>query len=110
MPPPFPSGGRETTLLLWPRPGPRSGRPQQHVRAGEKSGPVAHPKKQPKGIGKHPLGNQWDMFAESAISILDTKAVKWTPIDAVRIGYEEERSFPTLWIAVLYYRCYASGI
>lgn len=50
------------------------------------------------------------MFAESTISILDTKAVKWTPIDAVRIGYEEERSFPTLWVAVLYYRCYASGM
>lgn len=57
-------------------------------------------RKQLKRFGMHPLSDQWDTIAQSAIVILDSKAVKWTSIDAVRIGYEEEYAFPILWIAV----------
>ena len=67
----------------------------------EKSGLAAHPKKkQLKNIGNHPISRQWDRLAQAIITILDLKAINWTSIDAVRIGYDNEYAFPIVWIGV----------
>lgn len=57
-------------------------------------------KKQLKVIGKHPISGQWDRLAQTIITILDSKAIKWSSIDAVRIGYDNEYAFPIVWIGV----------
>lgn len=45
-------------------------------------------------FGAHALNDFWDAVAERIITILDHKDVKWTSIDVVRIGYQNQHAFP----------------
>jgi len=65
--------------------------------------PEAYPT--PKGlrpVGLHPLQEIWEATVGPAIcDYLDSKKVKWTSVDTVRIGHEGDPSPPAIvWIGV----------
>jgi hypothetical protein len=68
------------------------------------SDPEAYlPRKELRPIGNHPLKAVWeDKLAPPIHDILESKGVKWTSIDILRIGVDEERFAPTVvWIGVM---------
>ena len=56
-----------------------------------------------KATGNHPLNDVWeDKSAPLVLDILESKSVKFTSVDVVRIGVAEEPSLPVVvWIGVL---------
>lgn len=68
------------------------------------TGPGAYYRvKELRPVGNHPLRDVWeDNLAFKLHALLDSKQVKWTSTDIVRIGYVGESSAPViLWIGVL---------
>ncbi|KAF8580289.1 hypothetical protein K439DRAFT_1637167 [Ramaria rubella] len=55
-------------------------------------------------IGSHPLREIWEATVGPAmIDYLDSKGVKWTGLDPVRMGYVDEPSRPViLWMGVVH--------
>ncbi|KAH8980630.1 hypothetical protein EDB86DRAFT_514224 [Lactarius hatsudake] len=66
------------------------------------TGPEANLKmKELRVVGRHEISNVWDDLAPKVIAILDAKGVKFTSIDLVRFGYEDEPSGNVvIWIGV----------
>lgn len=68
------------------------------------TGPEAHLITKELGpLGSHPLRDIWEASVGPAIfEYLDSKGVKWTSIDPVRIGYDDEIPRPAIvWIGVV---------
>lgn len=70
----------------------------------ESSGPEAYLlPKESRPIGLHPLQENWEATVGPAmIDYLESKGVRWTSLDPVRMGYAGESSFPAIiWMGVV---------
>jgi len=67
------------------------------------TGPWAHPPcKELRPVGNHPLNRVWDSLGSQIHDILESKGVKWTSMDVVRIGIVDEHIAPVIiWIGVM---------
>ena len=61
------------------------------------------PRKECSPIGRHPLQNVWeDVVAPAMITYLESKEVKWSSLDCVRMGNAGESFHPAIiWIGVI---------
>lgn len=68
------------------------------------TGPEAYLRgKELRPVSNHPLNEVWEShLVVQLFNILDSKEVKWTSIDVVRIGFAEDSVFPVVvWIGVM---------
>ena len=81
-------------LLRWVNSPPALGRSLAPLlfRVGKPTGPGTFTEiKEMKAIGNHPLNDVWeDKLAPLVLDILESKSVKFTSVDVVRIGIAEE--------------------
>ena len=70
----------------------------------EEPGLEAYPREKQLGVvGKHEIGEIWEVLGPKVYDILNKAKVDWTSVDLVRLGYVDEQPGPVIiWIGITY--------